>query len=142
MMQQQAIALLKLAWERSSRDIRDVYFLWIGGLGSVTVFIAFTLLNMNANFQQHINTLPASGIVTVSDALVASGLFAVFNTLSFFTFVFVAVCLFEYSLAFLQVCFYYDDGNWNWFQRKHLKDETLKTQILHIKRKKELIDTL
>lgn len=139
---QQITALLQLAWNNCSRDIRDAYFLWIGGLVSIVVFGAFVLLNFAMNFQQYIDAEILSGSVTAADALLISGQFAIFNTISFFTFLFISVCLFEYSLAFLKVSFYYDDGNWKWFQRKNLTDEKLKAEILQIKRKKELIDTL
>ena len=103
--------LLSLAWERCERDVFDAIRLYIGGLLALSAFVFLFFLNFYYNAYPHIEVqfLP---YFTASDALFIAAEYAFVNTFFTLTFILIVVLLFEYTLSFTIVCYYYDNCSW------------------------------
>lgn len=104
--------LLSLAWERCERDVFAAFRMWLGGMVALGSLIVFFALNYQNNFSPLVTDVVTVGPYTTSDALLISVYYGFFNTVFTLTFLLIIVLLFEYTLSFTIVCYYYDNRSW------------------------------
>jgi hypothetical protein len=104
-------ALLGLAWNNCARDIAAVVNMYIGMLVFIAAFLVLWLLNM-VQFLPFV-TMPDINIAgTTLSYVILSAVVGFCNAVAMLTFLAIVVILFEYSLSFTTVCYYYDNKSW------------------------------
>lgn len=144
--------LMNLAWQRCKRDIRDVYFLWLGMMVFFVIGAVFSVLVYAQWGVQVIPTeVPGRPLSDIVLAALATGYLSALALLSVIAFF---VCIFEFMYSYLTVCYYYNNCDWwtvntvkRWWNSSIKRQERvtkkyqreLKSQVIQIyKRTREL----
>ena len=105
--------LLTLAWEDSRHEIFSLFRIAIGALFFVILWFAMFALNLSENFQPYVTTYSTPSIAgTYLEAFLMSMYIGFTNAVTTFIFLFIVICLFEYSLSFLYIAYRYDNKSW------------------------------
>ena len=105
------LAVAELSFKRCERDINAVINMYIGG----AVAMAFFAICFIFHFIDFLNAFPELLYTDLSlggAALYYAMTWAILNTFTMLTFIAFCVCLFEYTLSFCIVCYYYDNCSW------------------------------
>jgi hypothetical protein len=102
--------LMELAWQRCKRDIRDVYFLWLGMIVFFVIGAVFSVLVYARWGVMVIPTeVPGRPLSDIVLAALAAGYLSALSLLSVIAFF---VSVFEFMYSYLTVCYYYNNCDW------------------------------
>lgn len=104
------LALMKLAYQRS--NTRDFIGMALGGIAVIFCLGVFWLWNMKYNFEPMVNYELPTGMFDIGDAVALSMVTSLFNTISFLIFIFILLCLADYAISFVILCYHYDNESW------------------------------
>jgi len=108
---QQFHALMGLAWKNCCGDIFAVFRMWLGAMIFIAAFVVFWMLNV-AQYQYMVTSADNYIAGTQMSIIIMSAMIGFVNAWTFFTFLAIVVCLFEYAMNFTFVCYYYDNKSW------------------------------
>ena len=107
----QMIGLMQLAWNWCEQDFKYVFAALCGAVFAFGIFaISYTMLF--SEFQSSVNFVLPSGSLDMSSVIVLCAAFGLIKAISFILFLLIFVCLADYALTFISVCYHYDNKNW------------------------------